>query len=192
MTDTSISSNPLRYIPAAFRPVATGAPVVAVKFLGDHRRVSRLARKRFCFASPEQCRAARCGNTPGGIMAVAADGRRVPHRRPMTARGGWRPMPRARPRRSGRTPSTAGSTASRLGPDGAVALVGRQAGLHAQTRKGEIKSLDLPSSVGGPRVPRRKGVRLAGRAPTGGVDAVVFPTRRPPLRCSPGRARTST
>ena len=89
-----------------------------------------------------------------------------------------RPTPRARAGRSRPTPSTAGSITSRPGPDGAVAWsAGKQA--FVQAGKGEPRTLDVPSTVGGLAF-APKGLRLA-IAHYNGV-ALWFPERA-------GRAR---
>src|SRR3954452_1602933 len=57
------------------RPVATGAPVVAVKFLGE-TAVFALGEETLLFASPDNAEQ-RVTVHAGGIMAVAADGKRI-------------------------------------------------------------------------------------------------------------------
>src|SRR5438309_3996906 len=57
------------------RPVATGAPVVAVKFLGD-TAVFALGEETLLFASPDSAEQ-RVSVHAGGIMAVAADSTRI-------------------------------------------------------------------------------------------------------------------
>src|SRR6266700_7334642 len=57
------------------RPVATGAPVVAVKFLGE-TAVFALGEETLLFAAPDNAEQ-RVAVHSGGIMAVASDGKRI-------------------------------------------------------------------------------------------------------------------
>src|SRR5947209_20551864 len=57
------------------RPVATGAPVVAVKFLGE-TAVFALGEETLLFASPDNAEQ-RVSVHAGGILGVASDGTRI-------------------------------------------------------------------------------------------------------------------
>ena len=111
------------------RPVAAGAPVVAVHFLGRRGGV-RARRGSAAVCRENGARAARRGarrRHPGGLPATA----RASSPAATTARSS-RPTRTARARRSRPTPSTAGSIASRSGRTASVAWSGRQAGVRAQ------------------------------------------------------------
>src|SRR4051812_16660312 len=57
------------------RPIATGVPVVAVKFLGE-TAVFALGEETLLFASPDNAEQ-RVAVHAGGIMAVTSDGKRI-------------------------------------------------------------------------------------------------------------------
>jgi len=137
------------------RPVATGAPVVALKFLGD-TAVFALGEETLLFASPDNAEQ-RVSVHAGGIMAVASDGRRI------VTGGDDGKVVATNGRGEGETLAQDARhrwiDAVALGPDGAVAWsAGKQAFMRSP--KGEVKSLDLPSSAGGLAF-SPKGVRLA-------------------------------
>ena len=137
------------------KPVAAGAPVVAVHFLGD-RAAFVLGEEALLFVAPD-------GASSASPSMPAAFWRRVATARAsspaaMTARS-------SRPTRRAKSETLATDAKHRwidrvaLGPDGAVAWsAGKQA--FVRTAKGEMKSLDLPSSVGGLAF-APKGLRLA-------------------------------
>src|SRR5882757_9666741 len=72
MTDTQ---SQIPSVTDRVRPVATGAPVVAVKFLGD-TAVFALGEETLLFASPDNAER-RVAVHAGGIMAVTTDGKRI-------------------------------------------------------------------------------------------------------------------
>src|SRR5258707_10772829 len=137
------------------RPVATGAPVVAVKFLGD-TAVFALGEETLLFASPDNAEQ-RVAVHAGGIMAVAADGKRI-----VTGGDDGKVVATNAKGEAGTLGQDSRQRwidAVALGPDGAVAWsAGKQAFM--RNAKGEIKTLDLPSSVGGLAF-SPKGLRLA-------------------------------
>ena len=126
------------------KPVAAGGPVVAVHFLKD-QAVFALGEETLLFVAPDGAER-RVAVHAGGILSVASDGTRI-------LTGGD----------DGKVLSTdalglidvlAIDAKHRwidrvaLGPDGAMAWsAGKQA--FVRTAKGEVKSLDLPSSAGG-------------------------------------------
>ena len=137
------------------KPVAAGAPVVAVHFLGQTVAFA-LGEEALLFVAPDGAER-RVAMQDGGILSVAADGARI-------LTGGD----------DGKVVATDAKGASEtlatdakhrwidrvaLGPDGVVAWsAGKQA--FVRNPKGEIKSLDLPSSAGGLAF-APKGLRLA-------------------------------
>ena len=130
--------------------------MVAVHFLGD-TAVFVLGEEALLFVAPDGARAARRRarrRHPGGPPATASASS------PAATTARW-----SRPTRSGESETLATDAKRRwidrvaLGPDGAVAWsAGKQA--FVRNAKGEIKSLDLPSSVGGLAF-APKGLRLA-------------------------------
>src|SRR5258708_35228910 len=152
MTDTS---SEIPSVTDRVRPVATGAPVVAVKFLGE-TAVFALGEETLLFAPPDNAEQ-RVSVHAGGIMAVASDGRRI-----LTGGDDGKV---AATNAKGETETLSQDAKQRwidsvaLGPDGVIAWsAGKQAFM--RNLKGEIKSLDLPSSVGGLAF-SPKGLRLA-------------------------------
>ena len=135
------------------RPVVIGAPVIAVHFLGDHAAfVCAEETIALVDSAGEISRVAVHG---GGILCVASDGNRI-------VSGGDDGKVAALDAQGGAT--TLAADARRrwidnvaLHPDGAVAW---SAGKTAFVRKGEEKSFDVPSTVGGLAF-APKGMRLA-------------------------------
>ncbi len=137
------------------KPVAAGAPVIAAHFLKG-MAVFTLSEETLLFVAPDGAEK-RVAVHAGGILAVACDGERI-------VTGGD----------DGKVVSTDADGASvtvaadakhrwidrvAMAPDGAIAWsAGKQA--FVRTAKGETKSLDLPSSVGGLAF-APKGLRLA-------------------------------
>jgi WD40 repeat protein len=138
------------------RPVATGGPVIAIHFLGG-KAAFILAEEAALLVAPEGGVPQRVALHDGGILASAGNGSRI-------VTGGD----------DGKVVEIDSSFATRtvfadpkkkwidhvaLGPDGAVAW---SSGKLAQVanRKGEFKSLELPSSAGGLAF-APKGFRLA-------------------------------
>jgi len=137
------------------KPVAAGAPVVAVYFLGD-KAVFALGEEALLFVAPDGAEQ-RVAIHDGGILASACDGARI-----LTGGDDGKV---AITDSDGKSETLATDAKHRwidrvaLGPDGVVAWsAGKQA--FVRTVKGEIKSLDLPSSVGGLAF-APKGLRLA-------------------------------
>src|SRR5215467_9006233 len=137
------------------RPVSAGGPVVAMHFLGE-TPVFVLGEEALAFAQRDE--AVRKVSVHGGaILAAAADNDRI-----VTGGDDGKVMATDA---SGTTTDLAADAKHRwidrvaLGPDGAVAWsAGKQA--FVRTAKGEVKSLDLPSSAGGLAF-APKGLRLA-------------------------------
>jgi WD40 repeat protein len=137
------------------KPVAAGTPVVGIHFLGN-RAVFALGEEALLFLAPDGAEQ-RVSVHAGGILATACDGARV-------VTGGD----------DGRVVATDGEARSEtlatdakhrwidgvtLGPDGAVAwAAGKQ--VFVRSPKGEVKSIELPSSAGGLAF-APKGLRLA-------------------------------
>ena len=137
------------------KPVAAGGPVVAVHFLGQ-RAVFALGEETLLFVAPDGAEQ-RIAVHSGGILSVAADGTRI-----LTGGDDGKVVATNAKAES----ETLGVDARHrwidrvaLGPDGTVAWsAGKQACV--RSAKGEVKSLDLPSSVGGLAF-APKGLRLA-------------------------------
>jgi WD40 repeat protein len=137
------------------RPFAAGAPVVAARFLGDIP-VFVLGEEALLFA-PREGELERIAVHDGGILAAASDGGRI-------LTGGDDDTGAAT--RHNRTHEVVATDAKRrwidhvaLGPDGAFAWsAGKEA--FVQTRKGEPRRLEVPSTVGGLAF-APKGLRLA-------------------------------
>jgi len=137
------------------KPIAAGAPVVAVHFVGG-RAVFALGEESLLFVAPDGAEQ-RVPVHAGGILAVACDGTRV--------LSGGDDGKVVATNAKGETETLATDTRQRwidrvaLGPDGAIAWsAGKQA--FVRTGKGEVKSRDLPSSIGGLAF-APKGLRLA-------------------------------
>jgi WD40 repeat protein len=145
------------------KPVAAGAPVVSVHFLGQ-RAIFALGEETLLLVAPDGAEQ-RVPVHSGGILSVAHDSGRI-----LTGGDDGRLVAtNAR----GETETLATDAKHRwidrvaLGPDGAVAwAAGKQA--LVRTAKGEVKSIELPSSVGGLAF-APKGLRLAA-AHYGGVS----------------------
>jgi len=144
------------------RPIATGAPVVAVHFLGE-TAVFALGEETLLFASPDNAEQ-RVAVHAGGILAVACDGKRI-----LTGGDDDKVVVTDA---KGTTETLAADAKHRwidrvaLGPERAVAWsAGKQ--VFVRTAKGELRTLDLPSSAGGIAF-APKGLRLAA-AHYGGV-----------------------
>ena len=137
------------------KPVAAGGPVVAVHFLKE-RAVFALGEETLLLVAADGAEQ-RAAVHAGGILSVAADGARI-----LTGGDDGKVVATNAKGES----ETLGIDAKHrwidrvaLGPDGAVAWsAGKQA--YFRSAKGEIKSLDLPSSVGGLAF-APKGLRLA-------------------------------
>jgi WD40 repeat protein len=137
------------------KPVAVGAPVVGIHFLGA-RAVFALGEEALLFVAPDGA-VQRVSAHGGGILSAAAGGGRI-------VTGGDDGKVIATDA-EGRSETLATDAKHRwidavaLGPDGAVAwAAGKQAFVRSQ--KGEVKSVDLPSSIGGLAF-APKGLRLA-------------------------------
>ena len=152
MTDTQ---NKIPSVADRAKSVAAGAPVVAVHFLRD-RAVFALGEETLLFVAPDGAEQ-RVAVHDGGILSVASDGTRI-----LTGGDDGKVVAVDA---KGESQTLATDAKHRwidrvaLGPDGAAAwAAGKQA--FVSTGKGEVKSLDLPSSVGGLAF-APKGVRLA-------------------------------
>jgi len=137
------------------KPVAAGAPVVAVHFLKGVA-VFTLGEETLLFVAPDGAER-RVAAHAGGILAVACDGARI-----VTGGDDGKVVSTGA---DGESMTLATDAKHRwidriaIGPDGAIAWsAGKQA--FVRTGKGEVKSLDLPSSVGGLAF-APKGLRLA-------------------------------
>jgi WD40 repeat protein len=151
MTDTqSIHS-----VTERVKPVAAGGPVVAVHFL-QQTAVFALGEETLLFVSPDGAER-RVAAHAGGILAVACDGTRI-----LTGGDDGKVVAT---NVAGESETLATDAKHRwidrvaLGPDGAVAWsAGKQ--VFVRNAKGEVKSLELPSSAGGLAF-APKGLRLA-------------------------------
>lgn len=136
--------------------VVTGAPVVAIHFLKD-KAAFVLAEEAALLLSPDQDIPQRIALHEGGILATAGDGARL------VTGGDDGKVTETDPSGASRTihadPKRKWIDQLALGGDGAIAW---SAGKLAQvaTRKGEVKSIEMPSSVGGLAF-LPKGFRLA-------------------------------
>jgi WD40 repeat protein len=137
------------------RPVAAGASVVGIHFLGD-RAVFALGEETLLFVAPDATEQ-RVSAHGGGILATASDGARV-----ITGGDDGKVVATDT---NGAVETLATDAKHRwidrvaLGPDGTLAWsVGKQA--FVRNARGEVKSIDLPSSVGGLAF-APKGLRLA-------------------------------
>ena len=151
MTD---SRGPIPSVADRVKPVAAGGPVVAAHFLVD-RAVFVLGEEALLFVAPDGA-AQRVAVHAGAILAVASDGARI-----LTGGDDGKVVATGR---SGETETIAADAKHRwidrvaLGPDAVAWSAGKQA--YVRTAAGEVKSLDLPSSVGGLAF-SPKGLRLA-------------------------------
>ena len=137
------------------KPVAAGTPVVAVHFLGN-QAVFALGEETLLFVAPDGAEQ-RVHVHAGGILSVASDGTRI-------VTGGDDGKVAAT-NAKGESETVATDVKHRwidrvaIGPDGAIAwAAGKQA--FVRTGKGGVKSVDLPSSIGGLAF-APKGLRLA-------------------------------
>src|SRR5882672_12147512 len=152
MTDTR---DPIPSVVDRTKPVAAGGPVVAAHFLG-RRAVFALGEEALLFVAPDGAEQ-RVAAHAGGILSVAADGTRI-----LTGGDDGKAVAT---NAKGESETLATDAKHRwidriaLGPDGAIAWsAGKQAFM--RSAKGEIKSLDLPSSAGGLTF-SPKGLRVA-------------------------------
>jgi WD40 repeat protein len=148
------SRGPIPSVADRVKPVAAGGPVVAAHFLVD-RAVFVLGEEALLFVAPDGA-AQRVAVHAGAILAVASDGARI-----LTGGDDGKVVATGR---SGETETIAADAKHRwidrvaLGPDAVAWSAGKQA--YVRTAAGEVKSLDLPSSVGGLAF-SPKGLRLA-------------------------------
>jgi WD40 repeat protein len=152
MTDTQ---NQIPSVVDRTTPVAAGAPVVAAHFLGQTAAFA-LGEEALLLVAPDGAER-RVAIHGGGILGVASDGVRI-----LTGGDDGKVVATGA---SGQSEALATDAKHRwidrvaLGPDGVVAWsAGKQA--FVRNAKGEIKSLDLPSSIGGLAF-APKGLRLA-------------------------------
>jgi len=152
MVDTK---NSIPSIADRVKPVAAGAPVVAVHFLKD-RAVFVLGEEALLFVEVDGSEQ-RVPVHAGGVLSAVSDGTRI-------VSGGDDGKVVATDA-EGKSETLAADAKHRwidrvaLGPDGAVAWsAGKQAFM--RSAKGEIKTLDLPSSAGGLAF-SPKGLRVA-------------------------------
>jgi WD40 repeat protein len=144
------------------KPVAAGAPVVAIHFLKD-RAVFVLGEETLLFVADDAEQ--RLAVHGGGILSAVSDGARI-----LTGGDDGKVVATSA---NGESEALATDARHRwidrvaFGPDGAIAW---SAGKHAfvRTGKGEIKSVELPSTAGGLAF-APKGLRLAA-AHYGGVS----------------------
>src|SRR3954463_13081583 len=149
MTDTR---GPIPSITDRAKPIAAGAPVVAAHFLCG-RAVFALGEETLLFVAPDGAEQ-RVGVQSGGILAAVSDGARI-----LTGGDDGKVVAT---NANGESETLATDAKHRwidrvaLGPDAIAWSAGKQA--FVRTAKGEIKSVDLPSSVGGlafsPKGPR--------------------------------------
>jgi WD40 repeat protein len=137
------------------RPVATGAPVIAAHFLGDSA-VFVLAEDATLMVAADGA-SKRIPLHAGGILSVACDGTRI-----ITGGDDGKVMEidttgAARPVFA--DPKSKWIDHVAIGPDGATAWSSGKS-VQVANRKGEMKSLDLPSTAGGLAF-LPKGFRLA-------------------------------
>src|SRR5215213_26395 len=152
MTDTR---GPIPSLVDRTKPVAAGGPVVAAHFLGE-RAVFALGEEALLFVARDGVEQ-RVAVHSGGILSVASDGTRI-----LTGGDDGKVVGTSA---AGDTETLATDPKHRwidrvaLGPDGAIAWsAGKQAFM--RTAKGEIRSLELPSSAGGVAF-SPKGLRVA-------------------------------
>ncbi|MEA2870242.1 MAG: hypothetical protein QOH67_218 [Hyphomicrobiales bacterium] len=152
MTDTR---GPIPSVVDRTRPVAAGGPVVAAHFVGG-RAVFALGEEALLFVAADGAEQ-RVAVHAGGILAVASDGTRI-----LTGGDDGKAVAT---NAKGESETLSVDARHRwidrvaVGPDGAIAWsAGKQAFM--RNAKGEIKSLDLPSSAGGLTF-SPKGLRVA-------------------------------
>jgi WD40 repeat protein len=152
VTDTR---GPIPSVVDRTKRVAAGGPVVAAHFLGG-RAVFALGEETLLFVAPDGAEQ-RVAAHAGGILAVASDGTRI-----LTGGDDGKAVAT---NAAGETATLAADPKHRwidrvaLGPDGAIAWsAGKQAFM--RNPKGDIRTLDLPSSAGGLTF-SPKGLRVA-------------------------------
>jgi WD40 repeat protein len=151
VTDTR---GPIPSVTDRVKPIAAGAPVVAAHFLGE-RAVFALGEETLLFVAPDGAEQ-RVIVHGGGILAAASDGTRV-----LTGGDDGKVVAT---NAKGESETLATDAKHRwidrvaLGPDAVAWSAGKQA--FVRSGKGEIKSIDLPSSVGGLAF-SPKGLRVA-------------------------------
>jgi WD40 repeat protein len=151
MTDTR---GPIPSVTDRVKPVSAGAPVVAVHFIGE-RAVFALGEETLLFVAADGTEQ-RVAVHAGGILSVASDGTRI-------VTGGDDGKVVAT-NAKGESETLATDAKHRwidrvaLGPDAVAWSAGKQAFM--RSAKGEIKSLDVPSSAGGLAF-SPKGLRVA-------------------------------
>src|SRR5256714_1523351 len=151
MTDTR---GPIPSVTDRVKPVAAGGPVVAVHFLGN-RAVFALGEEALLFVAPDGTEQ-RVTVHAGGILSVASDGTRI-----LTGGDDGKIVAISA---NGESETLATDAKHRwidrvaLGPDAIAWSAGKQA--FVRTARGEIKSIDLPSSAGGLAF-SPKGLRVA-------------------------------
>ena len=141
MTDTRTDN---ASIVARTRPAAAGAPIVAAHFLGTDAAFA-LGEELLLFVSPDGTER-RVTAHAGGILSVAADAQRL-----ITGGDDGRVVAT----RAGGDPEVIATDVKKRwidhvasGPDGAMAWSAGKT-VFARAHKGEIRSLDTPSSAGG-------------------------------------------
>ena len=160
MTDTQ---NQIPSVTDRAKPIAAGAPVVAIHFVKD-RAVFVLGEETLLFVAADGAEQ-RVAAHGGGILSAVSDGTRV-----LTGGDDGKVVATSA---NGESETLVTDAKHRwidrvaLGPDGAIAWsAGKQA--FVRTGKGEIKSVELPSTAGGLAF-APKGLRLAA-AHYGGVS----------------------
>src|SRR3954463_2320655 len=160
MTDTR---GPIPSITDRAKPIAAGAPVVAAHFLCG-RAVFALGEETLLFVAPDGAEQ-RVAVHGGGILAAVSDGARI-----LTGGDDGKVVAT---NANGESETLATDAKHRwidrvaLGADAIAWSAGKQA--FVRTAKGEVKSIELPSSVGGLAF-SPKGLRVA-VAPYGGGEA---------------------
>jgi len=150
----SDARGPIPSITDRVKPVAAGAPVVAAHFLAG-RAVFALGEETLLFVARDGAEQRVAVHT-GGILAVAGDGARI-----LTGGDDGKVVATDA---AGNVETLAVDAKHRwidrvaLGPDAIAWSTGKQA--FVRTGKGEVKSIDLPSSAGGLAF-SPKGLRLA-------------------------------
>src|SRR5205085_8884568 len=153
-TSVTDTRGPIPSVVDRTKPVAAGAPVVAAHFLKD-RGVFVLGEETLLFVAPDGA-AQRVTVHDGGILAAASDGTRI-----LTGGDDGKIVATDA---NGESETLATDAKHRwidrvaLGPDAIAWSAGKQA--FVRTAKGEIKSIDRPSSVGGLAF-SPKGLRVA-------------------------------
>src|ERR1041384_4291035 len=150
MTDTR---GPIPSVADRAKPVAAGGPVVAAHFLGA-RAVFALGEEALLFVAPDGAEQ-RVAVHAGGILSVASDGARI-----LTGGDDGKVVAT---NAKGESETLSLDAKHRwidrvaLGPDAIAWSAGKQA--YVRPARGETKSLDLPSSAGGPAF-SPKGLRV--------------------------------